>query len=378
MRACAVLRRLQVTQLQGSDRQALQGLAAAVGDRLGGLGALAQVGGGGWAVSSHPECSASASPAQLLPAHPPAREWQGWDGGQSIALCPLHARCICTPPTKRRVLLCRASLWPQCLARAAGSGGGPPQCVWLLWTSTRIETAHVHASQRVRARVNTLTNDHGCARARTPNGTPTHPRTYAWLQSALGRQGQHFAAVGADLAAFKSEKEADIAALQRQLAQLQEGVQGLQEVAVQHAQAVAQAGHGTLQQVRAHAWSADLCFHTFRRAGQCVERGLGSAMGFWGACVWEALAGQRGCKDKRAGAAEQIRGIGWWHNASGGRCGSEIWRAWCQSGAGQRKMNGVGMQEVRGVLLSLSGKTFHTQMHTCARAHMHTHTPVCA
>lgn len=33
----------QVTQLQCSDRQALQGLAAAVGERLGGLGAVAQV-----------------------------------------------------------------------------------------------------------------------------------------------------------------------------------------------------------------------------------------------------------------------------------------------------------------------------------------------
>lgn len=33
----------QVSHLQASDRQALQGLAAAVGERLGGLGALAQV-----------------------------------------------------------------------------------------------------------------------------------------------------------------------------------------------------------------------------------------------------------------------------------------------------------------------------------------------
>ncbi|KAF5838400.1 P-loop containing nucleoside triphosphate hydrolase protein [Dunaliella salina] len=59
----------------------------------------------------------------------------------------------------------------------------------------------------------------------------------ALAQGALGGQSQHFAAVGADLAAFKAEKEAGMAALQQQLAQLQEGVQGLQAVAAQHAQA---------------------------------------------------------------------------------------------------------------------------------------------
>ena len=68
-------------------------------------------------------------------------------------------------------------------------------------------------------------------------------------EGALSGQSQHFAAVGADLTAFKSEKEADITALQQQLAQLQEGVRGLQAVATQHTQAVAAAGNGALQQV---------------------------------------------------------------------------------------------------------------------------------
>lgn len=69
------------------------------------------------------------------------------------------------------------------------------------------------------------------------------------LQGALVGQGQHVAAVGADLTAFKSEKEADIAALQQQLATLQEGVRGLQSVAAQHVQAVSASGNGALQQV---------------------------------------------------------------------------------------------------------------------------------
>jgi len=45
MLACGVVCSVQVTQLQGSDRQALQGLAAAVGERLSSLGGLTQVGG---------------------------------------------------------------------------------------------------------------------------------------------------------------------------------------------------------------------------------------------------------------------------------------------------------------------------------------------
>lgn len=47
--------------------------------------------------------------------------------------------------------------------------------------------------------------------------------THKQTQGALSGQSQHFAAVGADLTAFKSQKESDIAVLQQQLAQLQEG-----------------------------------------------------------------------------------------------------------------------------------------------------------
>lgn len=88
-------------------------------------------------------------------------------------------------------------------------------------------------------------------------GTLKHARKHMpdvcaqWIaQGALNGQSQHFTAVGADLAAFKAEKEADMRALQQQLAQLQEGVRGLQAVAVQRTQAVAAAGGNALQQVR--------------------------------------------------------------------------------------------------------------------------------
>jgi chromosome segregation ATPase len=73
----------------------------------------------------------------------------------------------------------------------------------------------------------------------------------ASVSSAVSSQGQHSAAVRADLAAFKDQKDRDIQQLQQQVAGVQSTVQQLQQAVLERIQSAAEAAASTLSGVDA-------------------------------------------------------------------------------------------------------------------------------
>lgn len=68
------------------------------------------------------------------------------------------------------------------------------------------------------------------------------------MDTILGQQKQHYAAVTSDLAAFKQQKEADVCALRDKVSSLQSSVRALEQSMGQHLSAISSTSTSALQQ----------------------------------------------------------------------------------------------------------------------------------